>query len=77
MHGHYPNRTPTLRRERIKRFIIVMLILSSPLYLLLLLFILSGQPNPNMYEDLDPWCEKYHPELSHSDCLNEAGIEAN
>ena len=71
------NRTPTPRRERIQIFIIVMLILPSPLYFLLLLFTLSGQPSPNMYEDLDPWCDKYHPELSYGDCLDEAGIQSN
>ena len=77
MQGHYPNRTPTPRRERIQFFIIVILILPSPLYFLLVLFILSGQPNPNMYEDLDPWCDKYHPNLSYSDCLDKAGIKAD
>ena len=77
MQGHYPNRTPTPRRERIQIFIIVMLILPSPLYFLLVLFILSGQPSPNMYEDLDPWCDKYHPDLSYSDCLDKAGIKAD
>ena len=70
-----PNRIKTPRKERIQSFIIVALILPSPLYFLLVLFVLSGQPNPNMYEDLDPWCNKYHPKLSHSDCLDKAGID--
>ena len=77
MYAPDQNRTPTPRRERVQFFIIVMLILPSPLYFLLVLFILSGQPSPNMYEDLDPWCDKYHPELSYSDCLDKAGIQSN
>ena len=74
MYAPNPNRTPTPRRERIQFFIIVMLILPSPLYFLFVLFILSGQPTPNMYEDLDPWCDKYHPELNYSECLDAADI---
>ena len=71
------NRAKTPRKERIQFFIIVALILPSPLYFLLVLFVLSGQPSPNMYEDLDPWCDKYHPELSYGDCLDKAGIQSN
>ena len=74
MHDHYSIRTPTPRKERIQFFIIVMLILPSPLYFLLVLFILSGQPTPNMYEDLDPWCDKYHANLTYSECLDAAGV---
>ena len=25
-------------------------------------------------EDIDAWCREYHPELSWSECLNEAGV---
>ena len=25
-------------------------------------------------EDLDAWCREYHPELSWSECLDEAGV---
>ena len=74
MYAPDSNRTPTPRRERIQFFIIVILILPSPLYFLFVLFILSGQPTPNMYEDLDPWCDKYHPELNYSECLDAADI---
>ena len=70
-------RAKTPRKERIQFFMILALILPSPLYFLLVLFVLSGQPNPNMYEDLDPWCDKYHPELSYGDCLDKAGIQSN
>ena len=75
MYIPWQKRAKTPRKERIQFFMIVALILPSPLYFLLVLFVLSGQPNPNMYEDLDPWCNKYHPELSHNDCLDKAGID--
>ena len=38
----------------------------------LLIFALSMVDEPD-YE-MKSWCNKYHPELSYSDCLDEAGV---
>lgn len=72
-----PKYSQTSLRERVRYFMIVVLILVSPLLVLVLLFVLSVQPNPNMYEDLDPWCDKYYPELNYTQCLDKAGLIEN
>lgn len=37
---------------------------------MLLLSLAKTEPG----EDIDAWCREYHPELSWSECLDEAGV---
>jgi len=38
------------------------------------LAILWIKPTADSFEDIDVWCEQYHPDLTHSECLDEAGL---
>ena len=46
------------------------------LLITLILFFISHQERPSMFEDLDRWCDRYHPELSYSACYDKAGLES-
>ena len=55
---------------------LALVILSLPVVVFLyfgLDFLLS-EPNPSMFEDIDQWCEQYRPELTYSQCMDEAGL---
>lgn len=69
-----PNRYRTPVGERIRYFIQVMFLLPIPLFLLIALAIIWIKPTADQFEDIDVWCEQYHPELTHSECLDEAGL---
>ena len=42
--------------------------------IILVLFFTSHREGPSLFEDLDRWCDRYHPELSYSACYDKAGI---
>ena len=69
-----PNRDGTPLGERIRYFIQVMFLLPIPLFLLIVLAILLIKPTADSFEDIDVWCEQYHPDLTYSECLDEAGV---
>ena len=69
-----PNRYGTPLGERIRYFIQVMFLLPIPLFLLIALAILWIKPTADSFEDIDVWCEQYRPDLTHSECLDEAGL---
>ena len=50
-----------------------------PIFLLIALAILFTwhQEQQSMFEDLDQWCESYHPELTYRACYDKAGINEN
>ena len=69
-----PNRDGTPLGERIRYFIQVMFLLPIPLFLLIVLAILLIKPTADSFEDIDVWCEQYHPDLTYTECLDEAGL---
>ena len=69
-----PNRYRTPLGERIRYFIQVMFLLPIPLFLLIALAILLIKPTADSFEDIDVWCEQYHPDLTYTECLDEAGL---
>ena len=46
----------------------------SPVFVFFFLSFILIEPSQSIYEDIDIWCEQYHPNLSHSECLDEAGL---
>lgn len=68
----YYTRTPL--KERLRYFSVVMILLPIPMFLLFALLFVLIQPSQSSYEDIDIWCEQYHPNLNYSECLDEAGL---
>ena len=69
-----PKPTETPLYERLRYFMVVMFLLPFPVAVLLGLAILLIDPTADQFEDIDVWCEQYHPDLTHSECLDEAGL---
>ena len=69
-----PKPTETPLYERLRYFMVVMFLLPFPVAALLGLAILLIDPTADQFEDIDVWCEQYHPDLTHSECLDEAGL---
>ena len=69
-----PKPTETPLYERMRYFLVVMFLLPFPVAVLLGLAILLVDPTADQFEDIDVWCEQYHPDLTHSQCLDEAGL---
>jgi hypothetical protein len=69
-----PNRRPRLLKKHIHHLVLVMLLLPVVVFLYFLLDFLLTEPNPSMFEDIDQWCEQYRPELTYSQCMDEAGL---
>ena len=69
-----PNRHRTPLGERIRYFILVMVLFPIPVATLVGLVVLLTDPTADQFEDIDVWCEQYHPDLTHSECLDEAGL---
>jgi len=67
-----PKRTPL--HERMRYFMVVVFLLPFPVAVLLGLAILLIKPTADSFEDIDVWCEQYHPDLTYSECLDEAGV---
>jgi len=53
---------------------VVVFLLPFPVAVLLGLAILLIEPTVDQFEDIDVWCEQYHPDLTHTQCLDEAGL---
>ena len=69
-----PKPTATPLHERMRYFMVVMFLLPFPVAALLGLAILFKEPTADQFEDIDVWCEQYHPDLTHTQCLDEAGL---
>ena len=69
-----PKSTKTPLYERMRYFMFVMFLLPFPVAALLGLAILLIDPTADQFEDIDVWCEQYHPDLTHSECLDAAGL---
>ena len=69
-----PKPTETPLYERLRYFMVVMFLLPFPVAVLLGLATLLIDPTADQFEDIDVWCEQYHPDLTHSECLDEAGL---
>ena len=41
----------------------------------LTLYLISGEQGQSMFEDLDHWCDQYHPDLSYSACYDKVGLK--
>ena len=74
MHVPEPNRRLRLLKKHIHYLVLVMLLLPVVVFLYFLLDFLLSEPNPSMFEDIDQWCEQYRPELTYSQCMDEAGL---
>ena len=60
-----PKITPL--HERMRYFMVVVFLLPFPVAVLLGLAILLIEPTADQFEDIDVWCEQYHPD--HSGCV--------
>ena len=69
-----PNRDGTPLGERMRYFMVVVFLLPFPVAVLLGLAILLIEPTVDQFEDIDVSCEQYHPDLTHTQCLDEAGL---
>lgn len=74
MHVPEPNRRPRLLKKHMHHLVLVMLLLPVVVFLYFLLDFLLSEPNPAMFEDIDQLCEQYRPELTYSQCMDEAGL---
>ena len=69
-----PKPKRTTLHERMRYFMVVVFLLPFPVAVLLGLAILLIEPTADQFEDIDAWCEQYHPDLTHTQCLDEAGL---
>lgn len=51
-----------------------MVLFPIPVATLVGLVVLLTDPTADQFDDIDVWCEQYHPDLTHSECLDEAGL---
>ena len=74
MHVLEPNLRSRLLKKHMHHLALVILLLPVVVFLYFVLDLLLTAPNPSMFEDIDQWCEQYRPELTYSQCMDEAGL---
>lgn len=57
------------------RFIATVLPVLILILVALMLYLISGEQGQSMFEDLDQWCDQYHPDLSYRACYDKAGLK--
>ena len=73
MHVSEPSLSSLLKKH-IHHLVLLMLSLPVIVFLYFVLVFVLTEPNPSLFEDIDEWCEQYRPELTYSQCMDEAGI---